>query len=141
MVSDFVDFTGGSREQTFYTGGESGVRHIPMDDVFDASLKERMQTLSPRLKDAGVYVCTNGPRLETKAEIRLYARLGCDVVGMTLSTEVSLLREAGIRTLALAYSINWAAGVEQANVSFIGDEQIAVLREEMTQLCCKTLLI
>ncbi|MFA6906782.1 MAG: MTAP family purine nucleoside phosphorylase, partial [Sphaerochaeta sp.] len=86
MVSDFVDFTGGSREQTFYTGGESGVRHIPMDDVFDASLKERMQTLSPRLKDAGVYVCTNGPRLETKAEIRLYARLGCDVVGMTLST-------------------------------------------------------
>jgi purine nucleoside phosphorylase len=141
MVSDFVDFTGGSREQTFYTGGESGVRHILMDDVFDASLKERMQTLSPRLKDAGVYVCTNGPRLETKAEIRLYARLGCDVVGMTLSTEVSLLREAGIRTLALAYSINWAAGVEQANVSFIGDEQIAVLREEMTQLCCKTLLI
>ena len=88
-----------------------------------------------------MYVCTNGPRLETKAEIRLYARLGCDVVGMTLSTEVSLLREAGIRTLALAYSINWAAGVEQANVSFIGDEQIAVLREEMTQLCCKTLLI
>jgi len=140
IVSDFVDFTGGGREHTFYTGGESGVHHISMDDVFDALLRERMSNLAPNLKDAGVYVCTNGPRLETKAEINLYGRLGCDVVGMTLATEVSLLKEADIRCLALAYSINWAAGVEQANVSFIGDEQIAVLKAEMTHLCCKALL-
>ncbi|HAP57433.1 MAG TPA: S-methyl-5'-thioadenosine phosphorylase, partial [Sphaerochaeta sp.] len=59
---------------------------------------------------------------------------------MTLATEVSLLKEAGIRCLALAYSINWAAGLGQANVSFSGDAETAVLKEEMTQLCCKTLL-
>ncbi|WP_293909389.1 MTAP family purine nucleoside phosphorylase [Sphaerochaeta sp. UBA5836] len=140
IVSDFVDCTGGSREHTFFNGGASGVRHCAMDDVFDASLRERMNILAPHIKDAGVYVCTNGPRLETKAEIRLYGRLGCDVVGMTLATEVSLLKEAGIRCLALAYSINWTAGVGQANVSFIGDAETAVLKEEMTQLCCKTLL-
>lgn len=141
IVSDFIDFSGGSREHTFFTGGAGGVRHCAMGDVFDAALRNRMKLLAAHLKDAGVYVCTNGPRLETKAEIRMFAQMGCDVVGMTLATEVALLAEAGIRTLALAYSINWAAGVEQANVSFIGDAEIAALKEQMIQLCCKALLI
>lgn len=141
IVSDFIDVSGGAREHTFHIGGSSGVRHCAMDEVFDVALSNRMKALAPYLKDAGVYVCTNGPRLETKAEIRMFAHMGCDVVGMTLATEVGLLAEAGIRTLALAYSINWAAGVEQANVSFIGDARIEALKEQMTQLCYKALLI
>ncbi len=140
LVSDFVDMSGSSRAHTFFTGGENPVRHCAMDEPFDAFLRQRMQACTSKLKDAGVYVCTNGPRLETKAEIRLYERLGCSVVGMTLATEVALLKEADIRTLALAYSINWAAGVEQVDMHFIADEDIAALKEEMTQLCCKVLL-
>lgn len=141
IVDDFVDFTGGGRQHTFFTGGDQGVRHCAMDAPFDQDLKERLLFLDPTLKDAGTYVCTNGPRLETKAEIRLFGQLGSDIVGMTLATEVGLLREKGIRTLALAYSINWAAGIEGANVCFISDERIAELRQHMTELCCKVLRI
>lgn len=141
IVSDFLDYTGGGRQHTFFTGGESGVKHVAMDEPFDQNLKQRLSAIEPQVKDAGVYVCTNGPRLETKAEIRTFAQLGCDIVGMTLATEAVLLKEMGIRFLALAYSINWAAGVKDAEFSFIGDQQIADLKAVMTQLCLKSLLI
>jgi len=136
LVSDFIDLTGGTREHTFFTGGEKQVVHIPMDRIFDAELNRRLLALDRSLVDAGVYACTNGPRLETCAEIRMLSTLGADVVGMTLATEVTLLREAGIRTASLAYSINWAAGVGSDEFSFIGDETIAHLKQRMTQLCC-----
>ncbi|WP_332446284.1 MTAP family purine nucleoside phosphorylase [Sphaerochaeta sp.] len=139
LVSDFIDLSGGSRANTFFTGGEHQVVHVAMDEVFDQTLQQRLLHLDPSLVDAGVYACTNGPRLETKAEIRYLASLGCDIVGMTLATEVSLLREAGTKTAALAYSINWAAGIQHA-VAFIDDAQIARLKDRMTHLCLDALL-
>ena len=57
-----------------------------------------------------VYVCTEGPRLETEAEIELYRRAGADVVGMTLSPEVFLAQEVGIRYASLCYVTNYATG-------------------------------
>ncbi len=56
------------------------------------------------------YVCTEGPRLETEAEIELYRRAGADLVGMTLSPEVFLAQEAGIRYASLCYITNYATG-------------------------------
>ncbi|MGH0052790.1 MAG: MTAP family purine nucleoside phosphorylase, partial [Sphaerochaetaceae bacterium] len=102
IVSDFVDLTSG-REHTFYTGGENGVVHTSMDEVFDADMRQAMLLQDSSLTDAGVYICTNGPRLETPAEIRYLRSIGGDIVGMTLATEVSLLRESAVSTLALAY--------------------------------------
>ena len=58
----------------------------------------------------GVYVCTEGPRLETEAEIELYRRAGAEIVGMTLSPEVFLAQEAGIRYASLCYITNFATG-------------------------------
>lgn len=58
----------------------------------------------------GVYVCTEGPRLETAAEIALYHRAGADLVGMTLSPEVFLAQEAGIAYASLCYITNYATG-------------------------------
>ncbi len=58
----------------------------------------------------GVYVCTEGPRLETQAEIELYRRAGAEIVGMTLSPEVFLAQEAGIRYASLCYITNFATG-------------------------------
>ena len=136
LVSDFVDFTGRSTNHTLFEGP---VEHIEVDKPFDDDLKKRILALNPMLKDAGVYVTTNGPRLETKAEIRTYKMLGFSVVGMTLASEVTLLLEAGIKTLALAYSINWAAGVVE-EFSFIPDSQLQTLKREVTQLCRSCLL-
>lgn len=137
LVSDFIDLSSG-RDHTFYTGGgdHGGVVHTSMDEVFDPSLKSHILKEDESLLDAGVYICTNGPRLETPpAEIRYLRHIGGDTVGMTLATEVSLLREANISTLALAYSINWAAGIEHGQVTFITDEQIVALKGRMTELC------
>ena len=134
FVSDFIDLSSG-RDHTFFTGGEHGVVHTSMDEVFDSSLRSRILKEDESLLDAGVYICTNGPRLETPAEIRCLRHIGGDTVGMTLATEVSLLREANISTLALAYSINWAAGIEHGLVTFITDKQIASLKGRMTELC------
>ncbi|MGE4454653.1 MAG: MTAP family purine nucleoside phosphorylase [Sphaerochaeta sp.] len=138
LVSDFIDLSSG-REHTFFTGGEQQVVHTAMDECFDAGLRQRILREDGSLLDAGVYICTNGPRLETPAEIRYLRGIGGDTVGMTLATEVSLLREAQIATLALAYSINWAAGIDNGSVTFITDEQIAALKKRMTELCRNTL--
>jgi 5'-methylthioadenosine phosphorylase len=56
------------------------------------------------------YVCTEGPRLETEAEIELYRRAGAHVVGMTLSPEIFLAQEAGIMYASLCYITNYATG-------------------------------
>jgi len=57
-----------------------------------------------------IYVCTEGPRLETEAEIALYHQAGAHIVGMTLSPEAFLAQEAGIRYASLGYVTNYATG-------------------------------
>ncbi len=138
-LSDFADFSGGGREHTFFTGGEHGVEHVGMDRVFDPDLTLALHEADPSLKHAGVYVCTNGPRLETPSEIHMFRTLGFDVVGMTAATEVALARELGIKVASLAYSINWAAGVGPDEVTFIGSAEIAKLKDTMVSLCLKVL--
>ncbi|MFQ5407424.1 MAG: MTAP family purine nucleoside phosphorylase [Anaerolineales bacterium] len=64
------------------------------------------------------YVCTEGPRLETPAEIRAYRTLGADVVGMTLSPEVWLAAEMGLQYASLCYVTNVAAGLGVAGRNF-----------------------
>jgi 5'-methylthioadenosine phosphorylase len=69
-----------------------------------AALPQKLPLADP------VYVCTEGPRLETVAEIEHYRRAGADIVGMTLSPEVFLAQEAGIRYASLCYVTNFATG-------------------------------
>jgi 5'-methylthioadenosine phosphorylase len=59
----------------------------------------------------GTYVCTEGPRYETPAEIKAYRILGADVVGMTGVPEVFLTKELGIEYASIAIVTNWAAGM------------------------------
>jgi purine nucleoside phosphorylase len=138
-VSDFIDMTGGGRAHTFFTGDTESVRHVSLEPAFDPDLTEALQQADPSLQRGGVYVCTNGPRLETVAEIKAYRILGADYVGMTCATEASLAREAGVRFAALAYSINWAAGVGSGSLQFIGDDAIGRLRLRLTDLCSTVL--
>lgn len=124
LVRDFIDLTWG-RENTFF---DEDARHTPMINPFDSTLKARFvaETLKMGLPVGyePVYVTTQGPRLETAAEIEAYRRMGADIVGMTLATEAELLKEAGIPNAAVAYSINWAAGLDMEGVSFLEDESI-----------------
>jgi 5'-methylthioadenosine phosphorylase len=68
-----------------------------------------------RIFPLGIYACSEGPRLETAAEIRGFRRAGADVVGMTLVPEIYLARELGMAFASLAYVTNYAAGLEPAH--------------------------
>ena len=114
-LDQILDFTH-DRPSTFYDGGASGVGHADMTEPFCPALREALlaQTLADGLtiRPRGTYVCVNGPRFETAAEVRLFAQLGGDVVGMTGMPEAALARELGIHYAALAHSLNWAAGLQ-----------------------------
>jgi purine nucleoside phosphorylase len=64
--------------------------------------------------NGGVYGCTQGPRLETAAEIRRLQRDGCHMVGMTGMPEAGLARELELPYACIALSVNWAAGLDDA---------------------------
>ena len=140
LLTDFLDFTSG-REFTFFDGGNSGLAHTNMDVTYCPVLRKKILDLAPefdlKIHPEAVYVATNGPRFETPAEIRMYAQLGGDVVGMTGIPEVVLARELGMHYAAVAYSINWAAGLEQ-EMSFVGD-QMADIKQRLTMLLVNTL--
>ncbi|XSG73027.1 MTAP family purine nucleoside phosphorylase [Herpetosiphon llansteffanensis] len=85
----------------------------PVFDVASAqALYQQARKQQPRSFDCGTYACSEGPRLETAAEIRAWANFGADVVGMTLVPEVLLAYELGIKFASLAYVTNYATGVE-----------------------------
>ena len=87
--------------------------------------------------NGGVYGCTQGPRLETAAEIRRLHNDGCDVVGMTLMPEAALARELGFKYAALSLCVNWAAGVKDEKLDMEKIKSIAEDGSEFTsQVIC-----
>lgn len=142
LVRDFIDLAY-SRENTFYDGSTREVRHTPFVEPFDRKLGACFAGNAVHagysLAMDSVYITTNGPRLETPAEIMAYRNMGADVVGMTLGTEAALLKEAGIRNAAVAFSINWAAGLDAEGISFLEDETVDKLTEAIIAIAVKTL--
>jgi len=130
VIDDYLDFTSG-RNTTFFDGGATGHAYTEMSAPCCPALRARLLELADNLNlhmhPSGVYVCTNGPRFETPAEIRMFAQLGADVVGMTGMPEAALARELGIHYTAIAYSINWAAGIE-AQIEIVHDGIPEMLR-------------
>lgn len=142
LVEDFLDFTG--RDTTFFDGVDAPLRHTGMVDTFDRTLMADFAKAAYRagerdIKSGIVYVTTNGPRFETPAEIRAFRNLGADVVGMTLATEATLIHELSIPYAALAYSINWAAGLDEEGLSFLEDESIERLSRRILSLSADAL--
>ncbi len=87
---------------------------LPGGSPFDTDLRQRLIQSCARLAVPcaadGTYVCTEGPRLETVAEIAVFAWGGAAVVGMTLAPEVWLAAELGIRYASLCIVTNMATG-------------------------------
>ncbi len=120
IVDQFLDFTK-CRAQTFFEGNGTGVLHVDVTDPYCPGLREEIRQaagrIQARLHNGGTYVCTEGPRYETPAEIRMFQSLGGDVVGMTSVPEVVLAREAGICYAVIATVTNYAAGISSKPLS------------------------
>ena len=115
VADDFIDLTR-TRPLSLYEGPR--VVHADLTEPFCPELRRCLVEAATRVglevHDGGVYVCTEGPRFETPAEIRAYRAMGGDVVGMTLATEAALAREAGLCYAALCLVTNMAAGMQSA---------------------------
>jgi 5'-methylthioadenosine phosphorylase len=114
IVNDLLDETR-RRPNTFFEFG--GLGFIRQSPVFCEDCRQVLLAACKKagllVRDGGTYVCTEGPRLETPAEIRKYALLGADLVGMTLVPEVFLARELEMCYAAVCYVTNYAEGVAQ----------------------------
>jgi 5'-methylthioinosine phosphorylase len=114
IPDQLIDYTWG-REHTFHDGLGSGVEHIEFEAPYDTTLRESLlaagRSLDIPVVATGCYGATQGPRLETAAEIARMARDGCTLVGMTGMPEAALAREAGLAYACCALSVNWAAGL------------------------------
>lgn len=114
LLDQFIDFTSG-RESTFFNGGEEGVIHLDYTNPYCESLKgyilRAADEIGMDVVPGGCYVCTQGPRFETAAEIRMMKMMGADLVGMTNVPEVVLAREAEMCYASIAMATNWAAGM------------------------------
>ena len=130
-LDDFIDFTK-QRPVTFFDGSTpEGVVHTDvMTPSRPATRRESLDaaaTSGHTIRDGGVYACFEGPRFETRAEIRLAALAGADVAGMTGVPEVTLAVEAGLRYAAISLVVNPASGVGDADEPIAMDEINAVL--------------
>ena len=113
IPDQLIDYTHG-RVQTFNDGNETSVNHIdfsyPFDDFLSVKLAQAIERDGFDCETEATYGVTQGPRLETVAEIKRMERDGCDIVGMTAMPEASLARELDINYANLSLVVNWAAG-------------------------------
>jgi purine nucleoside phosphorylase len=120
IPDQIIDYTW-SREHTFYNGDEYGVEHIDFTEPYSAGLRD---ALIDAAEQAGIPVCpfgtygaTQGPRLETAAEILRMERDGCTVVGMTGMPEAALARELALNYASLNVIANRAAGKGEGEIT------------------------
>ena len=113
VPDQILDYTH-SRAYTYFDGRDKAVTHIDFTHPYSLALRgqilEAARLANEKLLDGGVYAATQGPRLETAAEINRYERDGADMVGMTGMPEASLARELGLSYAAITVVVNHAAG-------------------------------
>lgn len=113
VPDQIIDYTYG-REHTLFDGEDGNVVHIDFTEPYCGELRRQLieaaqaEGLEPFSK--GTYAATQGPRLESTAEVKRLEQDGCDIVGMTAMPEAALAREAGLCYATFAVVVNWAAG-------------------------------
>jgi|TARA_B110000116_G_C16796941_1_gene567379 5'-methylthioinosine phosphorylase len=132
-----IDYSWG-REHTFFDGSElcAKVSYIDFSEPFTPELRAALQqqcesNLAPsQFSPAGTYACTQGPRLESAAEICRIQRDGADVVGMTLMPEAALARELELGYASICAVVNWAAGIDPRGL--VMAEVLSTLEEALS---------
>ncbi len=120
LPDQLIDYTWG-RAHTFSDGGSAALKHVEFSQPFAGPTRELIieaaSAVDVELTSAGCYGATQGPRLETAAEIRRLAADGCSLVGMTAMPEAALAREAGLDYACLCIVTNPAAGLTPEPIS------------------------
>jgi 5'-methylthioinosine phosphorylase len=129
-----IDYTWG-RPSTFFEGVGAPVNHIDFTEPYSNELRAQILKAAAvskeKIVDKGVYAATQGPRLETAAEVTRLERDGADVVGMTGMPEAALAREISLEYAAIAVVANYAAGRAESEHAIPLDRISAVLDESM----------
>lgn len=127
LPDQFLDFTR-VRPLTFFDGEDGEVRHVDVTEPYCPAMRAMIaQVLEERglpVHAVATYVCTEGPRFETPAEIRMFRSWGADVVGMTGLPEVVLAREVGLCYASLCIVTNYAAGMTGGPIE---DDEVGAL--------------
>lgn len=140
-----IDYTWG-RKCTYHEGGDASVVHIDFTQPYDPELRrvllEAARDAGQAVIDGGVYAATQGPRLETAAEIDRLERDGADIVGMTAMPEAALARELELPYAAITVVSNHAAGrgdsklgIQFASLEDILHESMERVRRIIEMIC------
>lgn len=131
-----IDYTWG-RASTFFEGGESQVVHVDFTHPYDEALRSEIlragEVVGERISEGAVYAATQGPRLETAAEVDRLERDGADIVGMTGMPEAVLARELETPYAALCVVANWAAGRADSSDGICFDSIEGILQQAMAR--------
>lgn len=125
LPDQLIDYTWG-RAHTFSMAAGEDLLHAEFSEPFAGRLRlgliEAAAIADINVSDGGCVGVSQGPRLETAAEIRKFRQDGCDLIGMTSMPEAALAREAGLDYASLCVSANWAAGLEPEPVTMAAIE-------------------
>jgi 5'-methylthioadenosine phosphorylase len=132
-----IDYTWG-RKSTFHEGGDAQVVHIDFTQPYDPELRQALleaaRDAGQAVTDGSVYAATQGPRLETAAEIDRLERDGADIVGMTGMPEAALARELELPYAAITVVANHAAGRGDSKLGIQFASLEDILRESMERV-------
>ena len=145
VPDQIIDYTWG-RESSFENGGDSPVVHTDFTEPYDAGVRAAIlaaaRVQGDPVIDGGVYAVTQGPRLETAAEINRLERDGAHLVGMTGMPEAALAREIDLPYGALCVVANWAAGrmdsahgIQFGRIETILHESMGRVRHLLEKIC------
>jgi len=115
--------------------------HVDMSQPYCPEIRglliETAKNRDVRVWDRAVLVCTEGPRYETPAEIEMFRRLGCDVVGMTGAPEAVLARELEMCYATICFVSNMAAGLQQrltaSEVVKVAKQKLPVIQQVLRE--------
>lgn len=137
LLSDLIDFTRDRSGKTFFDGQNgSPVVHTDVTQPYSPELRavllEAAHTTDIAMLPTGTYLCNDGPRYETPAEVKLFAQWGADVVGMTGVPEATLAREAGLHYAGISLVTNPGAGISP--IPLTHEEVETAMRESAPRL-------
>ena len=138
IPDQIIDYTWG-RPGTFFEDGLAGVTHVDFTRPYSDLLRELLIKAAGHIKldicPGGTYGATQGPRLESAAEISRLERDGCDIVGMTGMPEAALARELNLQYASISVVVNWAAGKSDGEITMeIIEQNIKTGMESVREL-------
>lgn len=137
VPDQLIDYTWG-RRQTFFEGGDNPVTHVDFTHPYTSGTRQLLLSAAAvcgePLVDGAVYASTQGPRLETVAEVNRLERDGADMIGMTGMPEAVLARELDLKYAALAVVVNHAAGRGDSKNTIEFERIDAILQETMSRV-------